>query len=221
MEDNDFELQVVGMDDRRESPWESRLGKSFSLGNSTTVQSVLHTILELATRDARCPLNLSAWKIAFRSQSDQYIQSPKRVMLKGCLSISGEERTILEKIRRKFGIFLSPHEIVNKLFSAEKKPAAATLPNDGTMGMMQRPKRLSILTTCKTCLLSIKEHLLNLLTQRNNLQKKKKKKTRKQLCMSLEKIQYSWAFQPSKKVFSIGLYLVGKRQENLSKEAKK
>ena len=106
-------------------------------------------------------------------------------------------------------------------FSAEKKPAAATLPNDGTMGMMQRPKRLSILTTCKTCLLSIKEHLLNLLTQRNNLQKKKKKKTRKQLCMSLEKIQYSWAFQPSKKVFSIGLYLVGKRQENLSKEAKK
>ena len=89
------------------------------------------------------------------------------------------------------------------------------------MGMMQRPKRLSILTTCKTCLLSIKEHLLNLLTQRNNLQKKKKKKTRKQLCMSLEKIQYSWAFQPSKKVFSIGLYLVGKRQENLSKEAKK
>ena len=142
-------------------------------------------------------------------------------MLKGCLSISGEERTILEKIRRKFGIFLSPHEIVNKLFSAEKKPAAATLPNDGTMGMMQRPKRLSILTTCKTCLLSIKEHLLNLLTQRNNLQKKKKKKTRKQLCMSLEKIQYSWAFQPSKKVFSIGLYLVGKRQENLSKEAKK
>ena len=120
MEDNDFELQVVGMDDRRESPWESRLGKSFSLGNSTTVQSVLHTILELATRDARCPLNLSAWKIAFRSQSDQYIQSPKRVMLKGCLSISGEERTILEKIRRKFGIFLSPHEIVNKLFPQKK-----------------------------------------------------------------------------------------------------
>ena len=38
--------------------------------------------------------------------------------------------------------------------------------------------------------------------------------------MSQEKIQYSWAFQPSKKVFSIGLYLVGKRQENLSKEAK-
>ena len=120
MEDNDFELQVVGMDDRRESPWESRLGKKVLVWE-IPVQSVLHTILELATRDARCPLNLSAWKIAFRSQSDQYIQSPKRVMLKGCLSISGEERTILEKIRRKFGIFLSPHEIVNKLFSAEKK----------------------------------------------------------------------------------------------------
>ena len=66
----------------------------------------------------------------------------------------------------------SSQEIVTKLLSEEKKPAAATLPNDGTMGMMQRPKRLSILTTCKTCLLSIKEHLLNLLTQRNNLQKK-------------------------------------------------
>ena len=32
----DFELQVVGMDDRRESPWESRLrGKLLVLGELT------------------------------------------------------------------------------------------------------------------------------------------------------------------------------------------
>lgn len=53
---------------------------------------------EFATSDDCLPLNLLAWKIAFRSQSVQYIQSLKSVMLKGCLSISGEERTILQQI---------------------------------------------------------------------------------------------------------------------------
>ena len=36
------------------------------------------------------PLNLLALKMAFLSQSDQYIVSSNRVMLNGCLSWSGE-----------------------------------------------------------------------------------------------------------------------------------
>ena len=144
-------------------------------------------------------------------------------MLKGCLSISGEERTILEKIRRKFGIFLSPHEIVNKLFSAEKKTSSGDpYYNDGTMGMMQRPKRLlSILTTCKTCFLSIKEHLLNLLLKEIIYKKGKRRLESNCVVYVPRENSILLSFHPSKKVFSIGLYLVGKRQENLSKEAKK
>ena len=62
---------------------------------------LVRTIEELATSEACLPLNLSAWKIAFRSQSVQYIQSPKRVMLKGCLSISGDDRITLENKKKR------------------------------------------------------------------------------------------------------------------------
>ena len=94
--------------------------------------------------------------------------------------------------------------------------------NDGTMGMMQRPKRLlSILTTCKTCFLSIKEHLLNLLLKEIIYKKGKRRLESNCVVYVPRENSILLSFHPSKKVFSIGLYLVGKRQENLSKEAKK
>ena len=128
-EGNDFELQVVGRDDRHESPWESSNNKKFCYCSRFSKFKSLFstpTMLELATSDARCPLNLSAWKIAFRSQSDQYIQSPKRVMLKGCLSISGEERTILQKNIEEESLASSPHENRKQTFSPQKKSSDPT-----------------------------------------------------------------------------------------------
>ena len=62
---------------------------------------------ELATKEAFCPVNLLALKTAFLSQSVQYIKSPNRVMLKGCLSISGEYKTILKRKIKENGIKFS------------------------------------------------------------------------------------------------------------------
>ena len=52
------------------------------------------------------PLNLFALKIAFLSQSVQYIQSSNKVILNGCFNFSGEYKITLkkDKIKKNDGI---------------------------------------------------------------------------------------------------------------------